>query len=326
MKTKTVILIVLAALVVLSYLLPEALQSELQDEWFNFTLGRYELSLYRISQSLLIIIVAFWAIRLLLRQIESVLVRRNVFRSSSRLLLIRLVQGVLYFVLFMIILSNLGIDLTALAIFSGTIGIGLGFGLQKIASNFISGIILSSENAINEGDLLELTDGTLGFVRKIGARHILLEGLDSKEFMVPNEEFINNRVVNWTYSDQQARIDIPFGVAYGTNLRRVREIVLEIAGQHERGSQSTPPGCFVTGFGDSSIDFILYFWLSDVTKGIAPVRGDIYLSMWEAFEREGITIPFPQRDVHMIPVSGQIGSEQSGQTGEHDQTDTKKPS
>ncbi|WP_395375983.1 mechanosensitive ion channel family protein [Marinicella sp. W31] len=277
----------------------------MESGYFMFSIGKYQISLFQVIQTLLIFIVLLWTIRLFISSIDRYLRNRQRFKSSSRLLIVRLLQIILYFVAFLIILSNLGIDLTALAIFSGTIGIGLGFGLQKIASNFISGIILSSENAIKEGDLLELNDGTKGYVKNIRPRHILLEGFDNKEIMVPNEEFINTRVTNWTLTTQLARLDIPFGVAYGTDLRKVKALVEDIADNHPDNTKAKESNCYVTDFADSSINFILHFWMEDVTSGIVRIKSEILLSIWETFEKEQITVPFPQRDIHILDNSKQ---------------------
>ncbi len=293
-------LIIALGLIAVSLMLPDSVSETLESGALSFTLGQYQLSLFKILQTLLIIGVALWAVKLLIRLADRSLSRFSQIRASSRLLMVRILQSVLYFVLFLVILSNLGIDLTALAIFSGTIGIGLGFGLQKIASNFISGLILTSEGAITVGDLLELNDGVIGFVRRIGARQILLEGLDNKEIMVPNEEFINTRVTNWTYSNHKARVDVRFGVAYGTDLPSVIKIVTDIANAHPLRSVDSDPSCHVTAFGDSSIDFILYFWIDEVIRGIVRTRSELLLSIWSAFKEHNIQIPFPQRDVHMI--------------------------
>lgn len=287
-------------LVVISYNLPADIQTDLETGLMSFSMGSYQVSMLQILRTLFVIIVLIWSIRLIIGMIDRALGRSQFLRSSMRTLIIRLLQGMLYFIGFLIILTNLGIDLTVLAVFSGTIGIGLGFGLQKIASNFISGVILTSENSIKEGDLLELDDGTVGFVRRIGARQILLEGLDSKEIMVPNEEFINTRVTNWTLTDARARVDVLFGVAYGSDLRQVQSLVLELARQHPRCSSRKEPSCHVTEFADSSINYVLYFWIDDVTQGRVPVRSDLLLQIWETFAQNDITVPFPQRDLHLI--------------------------
>ena len=293
---------ILLALTIASYLLPDSVKKVLELGYSSFTIGSYQLTLLQIVQTILMIVLLFWAVGLFIGIVERYLNTKSSFRASTRLLIIRFLQITLYFVSFLIIFSNLGIDLTALAIFSGTIGIGLGFGLQKIASNFISGIILSSEDAIKEGDLLELNDGTRGYVKKIKPRHILLEGLDQKEMIVPNEEFINNRVTNWTMSNNTARVDIPFGVAYGSDLKLVLQLVTDMAINHKDSSKDKPPVCYVSEFADSSINFMLFFWVKDINEGIFRVRSELLLSIWQIFEEQGIKIPFPQRDIHMHQV------------------------
>lgn len=299
-RYQKVLLAILALLLIASYLLPPALQNALNEELLSFSVAGYQFSLFRILQTIILILVALTGIRVALDLFERAISKRGILRASSRILIKRILQVVLYFLLFTIILSNLGIDLTALAVLHGAIGVGIGFGLQKIASNFISGIILTSENVINEGDLLELSDGAMGYVRRLGARQILMEGFDGKEYMVPNEEFINNRVVNWTYSSHHARVEVAFGVAYGSDLRQVQEIALEIARNHEHCQEEPPPACHCTEFADSSINFSLMMWIRDVNHGVIATRSQILLQLWEKLAEADITIPFPQRDIHVI--------------------------
>jgi small-conductance mechanosensitive channel len=186
-------------------------------------------------------------------------------------------------------------------VFGGALGIGLGFGLQKIASNFVSGIILLAENAIEEGDLIEVSDGTMGFVRKSSARYLLLETFDGREILVPNEDMITGRVVNWTLNNTRGRIQIDVGVAYGSDLHKAREVILEAAKNHPLTIEDPAPVCVMTRFGDSSIDFMLLFWVGDVAAGRIVPQSEVMFAINDGLREAGITIPFPQRDVHMIP-------------------------
>ena len=206
---------------------------------------------------------------------------------------------VVYFLAFLFALGVLGIDLTALTVFSGAVGIGVGFGLQKIASNFISGIILLFEKSVEEGDLVELSDGIAGFVRETGARYTLIETFEGHEVMVPNEDFITNRVTNWTFSNSRGRIDINIGVSYGSDLDKVATLLVEAANGHPRCSQSPAAECFLVDFGDNSVNFTLYFWVDDVIEGRKRPRSDVLFAIWRKFKENDIEIPFPQRDLHI---------------------------
>ena len=196
-------------------------------------------------------------------------------------------------------LDVLGIDLTAFAVVGGAIGIGIGFGLQKITSNFISGLILLFEKSVEEGDLIELNDGTIGYVRSTGARYTLIETFESREIMIPNEDFITNRVTNWTFSNSQGRIEINIGVAYGSDLDQVSEILINAAKEHPRCSKQPAADSFLVDFGDNSINFTLYFWVDDIVEGLKRPKSDVLFSIWRKFKDNNIEIPFPQRDVHI---------------------------
>jgi small-conductance mechanosensitive channel len=196
-------------------------------------------------------------------------------------------------------LDFVGIDLTTLTVFSGAVGIGLGFGLQKIASNFISGLILLMEKSIEEGDLIELADGTFGFVRRASARYTLVETFDSKEILVPNEDLITSRVVNWTFSNSSARVELEIGVSYHSDIELARDLILQAAAEHPRCAVTPEPACFLRTFGDSSVNFTLHFWVDDVTEGRWHPHSEVMFEVWRKFKDSGIEIPFPQRDLHI---------------------------
>ena len=175
---------------------------------------------------------------------------------------------------------------------------------KKIASNFISGLILLVERAIEVGDLIELDGGTTGFVRKNSARHTLIETLEGREIMVPNEDFITNRVINWTYTNTKARIDIPVGVSYNSDLEVVQKLILEAALEHPLCSQDPQPNCFLRNFNSSSVDFLLLMWVDDVTQGRWAPQSEVMFSIWHKFKEHGIEIPYPQQDIHLVSATG----------------------
>lgn len=269
-----------------------------QDE-FAFHLGEMRFSAFLILKALLTLIMVFWAASIIADFAESRITKLRGVKSSNRSLIIKTVQILVYFAAITIGLDTLGFDLTTLTIFGGALGIGLGFGLQKIASNFISGIILLFEKSIEDDDLVEMDDGTFGFVRHTGARYTLIETPDGCEVMIPNEDFITNRVTNWTYTSNQGRIEIMIGVSYKSDVEKARELILEAARQHPRCITEPAPVCFMREFADSSINLLLQFWVADVTLGRYEPQSDVMRTIWRLFKENGVEIPFPQRDVHI---------------------------
>jgi small-conductance mechanosensitive channel len=201
----------------------------------------------------------------------------------------------------LIALSTVGIDFSALAFFSGAIGVGLGFGLQKIVSNLVSGIILLADKSIKPGDVITVGE-QFGWVTTMGARYTSVSTRDGREYLVPNEDFITQKVVNWSYSNQEIQVEFPFGVSYASNPHRVRELSLAAAKGVPRVLEYPEPVCDLTAFGESSLNFMVRFWISDPTNGIANVRGAVMLRLWDALQLEGIEIPYPVRDVRMRSV------------------------
>jgi small-conductance mechanosensitive channel len=233
-------------------------------------------------------------------------------RAANRTLIVKISQILIYIVAILFAVDFMGVDLTTLTVFSGALGIGLGFGLQKIASNFISGLILLFERSIEEEDLVELPDGTFGFIRKARARFTLIETLDGKEILVPNEDLITSRVTNWTYSSNKGRVEIAIKVAFDSDLKLAHDLIVAAAAEHVRCLAEPAPACFLREFGESSINFILHFWVSDVTEGRWGPQSDVMFSIWEKFKANNIAVPFPQRDLHIrsseLKLSEQVSS------------------
>ena len=277
----------------------DAVKKYLDTEALSYKVGSYEVSLYKALQSIFVVVFVFWIAAIFSDIVESKILSLKKMRSASRSLVLKLVQIFIYFIAFILSLDIIGIDLTTLTVFGGALGIGLGFGLQKISSNFISGLILLMEKSVEEGDLIELTDGTFGFIRKVSARFTLVETFDGKEILVPNEDFITSRVVNWTYSNPHGRVEIPVGVSYGSDIEKAKQLILEAAKEHPRCVSEPEPQCFLRNFGDSSVDFILHFWVADVVQGRWGPQSEVMFSIWNKFAENGIEIPFPQRDLHL---------------------------
>jgi len=209
-----------------------------------------------------------------------------------------LVFGVLF------AMSSLGINLTALTVLSGAIGVGIGFGLQKVVSNFISGIIILLDQSIKPGDTITLGE-TFGWIRELRARFVSVITRDGREFLIPNEDFITREVINWSFSDEYVRLDVPFGVAYDSDPHEITRLAIEAASGVDRvDSSRNKPVCWMTEFGDSSLNFLLRFWIRDPQQGLTNIRGKVLLSLWDIFKEHGINIPFPHREVIMkTPVT-----------------------
>ena len=266
----------------------------------SFEIGNYRINVYSVLKIVLIIGFIFWSAAIASHIAENRIGKLSRLRAANRALILKAIQIVIYFISFLLTLDILGIDLTAFTVFSGALGIGIGFGLQKIASNFISGIILLLEKSVEQDDLIEMADGTSGYIRKANARFTLVETFDGKETMVPNEDFITNRVTNWTYSNLKGRIEIAVSVSYHSDIEKAQALILEAAKAHNRCIDDPEPQCYLRKFGDSSIDFTLHFWVADVTAGRWMPQSEVMFEIWRKFKENGIEIPFPQHDIHII--------------------------
>ncbi|TCL01339.1 mechanosensitive ion channel-like protein [Shimia isoporae] len=265
--------------------------------------GETRISLWMIAQAMVLLGLTFAVTRLLSRQADARLKRSQDISPSMRVLFGKLLQVLLYTSAFFIGLRIIGFDLQGLAFLTGFIGVGLGFGLQKVVSNLVSGLIIVMDKSIKPGDVISLGE-TFGWINSLGARYVSVVTRDGKEFLIPNEDLITNQVVNWSHSDKYVRLDIFFGTAYGDDPHLVRKIAVEAAQSVGRVLNfPKTPVCHITGFGDSSVDYILRFWIEDPTGGLTNIRGNVYLALWDAFKEHGISLPFPQREVRMLEDS-----------------------
>jgi len=206
--------------------------------------------------------------------------------------------------LFLVLLASLlglnavGIDLAALTVFGGALGIGLGFGLQRIAANFVSGFILVGDRSIRQGDVITI-GSRFGVVTELRARYIVVRDRDGVDTLIPNENVISAEVVNWSYSDQAIRLKLPVQISYDDNPREALRLLLDAAAEHPRVMKDPQPASRVMSFADNGITLELRFWIRDPEDGINNVRSDLHLAIWDRFMAAGITIPFPQRDLHL---------------------------
>ncbi|WP_372805319.1 mechanosensitive ion channel family protein [Loktanella salsilacus] len=267
-----------------------------------FSIGTMRISVLLVVQAILILGVLWFAARFMSHTVRSRITGNADISPSMQVLAVKAMQLLFYGMAVFIGLKTIGIDLTGLAVLSGAIGVGLGFGLQKVVSNLVSGIILLLDKSIKPGDVISLGD-TFGWINSLGARYVSITTRDGKEYLIPNEDLITGQVVNWSHSNDFVRLDIYFGTAYGDNPHDVRRIAIEAAMSVPRVLESRPTVCHIVGFGDSSVDYILRFWISDPTGGLTNIRGNVFLALWDAFAANGISIPFPQREVKVLEGS-----------------------
>jgi small-conductance mechanosensitive channel len=262
--------------------------------------GGVHLSLLLIIQAAITLVIliaaANWTSAAVKRRIETV----EDMSPSMKVLTEKLFRLVVYGAAIIIGLQSIGFDLSSLTLFSGAIGLGIGFGLQKVVSNLVSGVILLIDKSIKPGDVISLGE-TFGWINELGARYVSVVTRDGREYLIPNEDLITSQVVNWSHSSELVRLDINFGVSYDSNPHEIRKLAVEAASEVKRVVLDPAPVCHVTGFGDSSVDFILRFWIRDPTGGLTNVRGAVFLSLWDALKAANIEIPFPRRDVKILP-------------------------
>jgi len=265
----------------------------------GFSVGEIRFSLLLLIQGLVILGVLIFLARFFTTTTAARIKANEDISPSMQVLIVKGVQIAFYGLAFFVGVRALGIDLTGLAVLSGAIGVGLGFGLQKVVSNLVSGVIILLDKSIKPGDVISLGD-TFGWINSLGARYVSVVTRDGREYLIPNEDLITGQVVNWSHSNEFVRLDIYFGTAYHDNPHEVRRIAIAAAQGVDRVLKSRPAVCHIVGFGDSSVDYILRFWITDPTGGLTNIRGNVYLALWDAFAEHGISIPFPQREVKVL--------------------------
>ena len=267
-------------------------------EKVGFTMGEVRLNLLTVAKAVVILVVLLrifkWATVFTERRLSQV----SELTPSTRVLVSKVVNITLLVLVILVGLNSVGIDLTAFAVFSGAIGVGVGFGLQKIVGNFISGIILLVDKSIKPGDVIQLDDA-YGYVREMGGRCVSVVTRDEKEYLIPNEDLISQRVINWSYSSQRVRIKASVGISYGADPHKAAELLLAGIKGLPRLLETPEPKCLLTGFGDNSVDLQLRFWIEDPQNGVANITSEVLFRIWDTLKENEIEIPFPQRDVHL---------------------------
>ncbi len=272
----------------------------------GLTVGSLHLSLYGLIRTVLFGSILFWLGRLSNTTGQSLIRRQRQLDLSTREVAAKLLQVSIVAVVFLLLLQVIGVNVTALAVFGGAVGVGLGFGLQSIASNFISGIIILLDRSVSVDDYIQLADGRTGIVRELNMRSTTLETYDGKDVMVPNEKFIVETFTNWTHKNQKQRYRVDFSVAYDSDVRTLVEIIKGVVATHPQvmSGDAVPleerPDCEISGFGDSGINMFVEFWMNGIDDGRNRVGGDLMLMILEALRAHGFQIPFPQREVRVI--------------------------
>jgi small-conductance mechanosensitive channel len=268
-------------------------------ESYGFTLGEFRISALEIIKSALLLgILLYIAIFISAFFERKVLKSKNMSRSSQ-VLISKIIRLSLIIVSIVIGIASAGIDLSIFAVFSGAIGLGIGLGLQRSASNLLSGLMLLMDQSIKPGDVIELDkDGTYGVINEMAARYIEVVTRDNKSYLIPNEEFVNQRVVNWSHGNNLVRLELFFGVHYKSDPHKVIQVALEAARKTSARISTDPePLCYLREFGDSALNFTLRFWISDAEHGVGNIKGEVLLALWDAFKANGLEIPYPQREI-----------------------------
>ena len=244
-----------------------------------------------------LLIVALWLTNIASNFAESRINRSSDLTPSIQVLLVKMIRMGLMVLAITIALSAVGINLSALAVFSGAVGVGIGIGLQKIVANFISGIILLADKSVKPGDLVTIGDSS-GRISAMKTRYISVAAGDGREFLIPNEDLVTQKVVNWTYTDKNTLVKIAFGTNYDADPRLVCKLAIETAAAAPRALKSKPPNCTLVEFAEAGMKFSLTFWIAD-PDGMDNVKSDVMLALWDVFKREGIRVPYPVREIRI---------------------------
>jgi len=293
-----------AALSILGKLEPtiEALDS------VSIVLGGFKLTPLLLLNFAVILIIALWLANVISNFAESRITQSADLTPSIQVLLVKMIRlGLLVFAV-IVAMGAVGINLSALAIFSGAAGVGIGFGLQKIVANFISGIILLVDKSVKPGDLVTIGDNS-GRISAMKTRYISVAAGDGREFLIPNEDLVTQKVTNWTYTDKNTLVKVNFATNYDADPRLVCRVAIEIAAGAARALKNKPPNCILTEFAEAGMKFSLTFWIAD-PDGMDNVKSEVMLPLWDAFKREGIRVPYPVREIRVrggtLPVETSV--------------------
>jgi small-conductance mechanosensitive channel len=269
---------------------------------YGFTLANARISLWTILVAVVVVVLALLLARLAIKVACWMLSKVARLDTARYLLAQKLISIAIWTVTFLIAIDILGIDLTALAVFSGAFGLAVGFGLQKTFGNLLAGIILLMDRSIKPGDVIAVNDGitnTVGQVKKIGIRAVSVTTRDKKEYLIPNENLMINQVENWSYSSRNVRMRIPVAVAYGCDIELAEQLMLKAAKESKRVLDTPPPAVWLSKFGTDAIEFEILVWIVDPEEGLGNLRSDVLKRVWKLFNESDVQVPFPQRDLNL---------------------------
>ena len=264
--------------------------------------GEVRVSILGVIKAIIALSVLLWLAGYFSRLLERRLSAMPGVTPAAGVLFGKLFRVVLFTLAIVVAMDSVGIDLTAFAVFSGAIGLGIGFGLQKVFSNLISGVILLWDRSVKPGDVIAIGE-TYGWINALSARYVSVITRDGIEHLIPNEELISQRVENWSFSNRLVRLRMPIGVAYDCDLKKAIELSIEAASEIERVLTQPSPACLLTEFGDNSVNLELRVWINDPRNGLGNVKSAILLAVWEKYNEHGIDFPYPQRDLHIKSVA-----------------------
>ncbi len=271
----------------------------------SFSSGNINISLMMIIKGVLTLSIFFWVATKLATYSERKIANLSTITPSIKVLITKLLKFIIFTAVILLTMSSIGIDLTAFAVVGGAVGVGLGFGLQKVVSNFISGIIILLDKSVKPGDIIEI-ENVYGQIKSIGLRYISVLTLDGKEYIIPNEDLITKKVINWSYSNNLVRANVKIGVSYNSDVDQALNLLEKSVEDIERILKNPPPKIFLQEFGDNSINLEIKFWIKDPENGIQNITSKVNKNIWQLFKENDIEIPFPQQDMHLKSVSPQI--------------------
>lgn len=269
----------------------------------HLPLGDATISVLDVLQGILTFAVVLWIALALSALLEKQVRSFTTVPPSARVLMTKSGKIILVSLAFLISLNATGIDLTALAVFGGALGVGIGFGLQKVVGNFISGIILLMDRSIKPGDVIE-TQGTYGTINRLAARYTSVITRDGTEFLIPNEDMITQPVINWSHSHRLVRRRVPVQISYESDLRKAMDLMVDAAAMESRVLNNPAPRTLVKGFGADGVDLELRMWIEDPQHGVSNIASDVMLHIWDLFHENDIEFPYPQRVVHLRQDEG----------------------
>jgi small-conductance mechanosensitive channel len=272
------------------------------DSW-ALSLGSLRVSVWDVLVVIAIVVFCFLLAKLGSKWARRIVRRAKSLDSTQSLLAEKLITIAIWALAAFLLIDFLGIDLTALAVFSGAFGLAIGFGLQKTFGNLIAGIILLMDKSIKPGDVIAIADqagqSTFGQIRKIGVRAVSLVTRDQKEYLIPNENLMINQVENWSYSSKNVRVQVPVGVSYQADMELAEKLMLDAAKSCPRVLGTPPPVVWMKAFGDNAVQFAIQCWIQDPEEGVGNVQSAVLKQVWALFKEHGIELPYPQRDLHL---------------------------